>query len=85
MNYVEAVELRKLLEAINVVDHNLNDHGTLFAWATETLEWLHREHARHGDQVTAIHKLVTEAGHSCTRGDLTTKIAEILKGDSHAQ
>lgn len=70
--------LRAALERTQAVDYDPEVHGPLMKWAAETLIWLQAEHDRHADQLTAIHQIVTAAGHGCARKDLESVIAGIL-------
>lgn len=70
--------LRETLEKIQIVDYDPATHGALLDWAAETLTWLDAERLRHADQVTEIHRALTDAGHRCARGEIHTIVARIL-------
>lgn len=75
-----AADLRRVLEEVNTVDiYDPFAHGTLFRWAIDTVAWLDAERRRHGDQVTAIHTILRNAGHTCARGKIEETLTKILK------
>jgi hypothetical protein len=74
--------LRAALERVETIEYDPGQHGPLLKRAAETLLWLQSECDRHGDQVTAIHQLVTDAGYPCARKDLETVVAGIFSRSS---